>query len=65
MRKYAAFLWTALMVLVISQDKQKNDLCNVPGLSDRGFFDSYLILAKHDLYALSGTPVRETAVRLA
>jgi len=52
------------MVLVISQDKQKNDLCNVPGLSDRGFFDSYLILAKHDL-ALSGTPVRETAVRLA
>lgn len=29
------------MVLVISQDKQKNDLCNVPGLSDRGFFYSY------------------------
>ena len=64
MRKYAAFLWTALMVLVISQDKQKNDLCNVPGLSDRGFFDSYLILAKHDWYTLPGTPARETIVRL-
>ena len=63
------------MVLVISQDKQKNDLCNVPGLSDRGFFDSYLILAKHDWYTLPGTqhdwytlpgtPARETIVRLA
>ena len=41
MRKYAAFFWTALMVLVISQDKQKNDLCNVPGLSDWEFFYSY------------------------
>ena len=51
------------MVLVISQDKQKNDLCNVPGLSDRGFFDSYLILAKHDWYTLPGTPARETIVR--
>ena len=65
MRKYAAFLWTALMVLVISQDKQKNDLCNVPGLSDRGFVDSYLILEKHDWYTLPGTPARETIVRLA
>ena len=50
------------MVLVISQDKQKNDLCNVPGLSDRGFFDSYLVLDNWNI--LPGASVRETAVRL-
>ena len=36
------------MVLVISQDKQNRIGCNLPGLSDRGFFDSYLVFAKQD-----------------
>ena len=53
------------MVLVISQDKQKNDLCNVPGLSDRGFFDSNLVLAEQDWDTLPGTSACETTVRLA
>ena len=48
MRKYTAFIWAILMVLVISQEKQNDKGYNVPGvsagdfLSHRNFVESFM-----------------------